>query len=498
MFCINVMSQTQPPTSAFIKDSLENYIIQGMKDWDVPGLAISIVKDGKVVLMKGFGVSDIKTNQPVDENTLFLIASNSKLFTATALSQLEHNKELSLNDKVTKYFPWFSLYDKNSTELVTIRDMLSHRIGTKTFQGDFTFWNSNISRQSIMTRMKLLKPVGLFRQDYGYCNSCYLTAGEVIPVVSRQPWEVYVYDSILVPLKMSNTHMLTQGLSQRKNVAKPYTTQFSGQLKELPFDNLYSIGPAGSMVSNVKDMTNWLTMQLDSGMFKGKRVLPWSVIQKTREVNIVTNSKKSATYPINFRGYGLGVVASDYHGRQIFYHTGGASGFVSNTCFIPEEKLAITILTNNDNQNFFELLRYQILDAYLGVPFVNRSSAQLTGFKTDLKKSVDYINNLKNRVKGDRPKQAINNLTGDYTNEIYGIINIAQDKTSNKLIINFKGHHNLSATLEYMDNDEWLMTYNNITFGIFPTKFKTENGRLSIEIKVNDYIEYDSYIFTKK
>jgi CubicO group peptidase (beta-lactamase class C family) len=496
---ISLNAQVKSPTPSFITDSLSTYINQGLKDWNIPGLAISIVKDGQVVLMKGFGVKDIKTNEPVDENTLFMIASNTKLFTATALAQLEYNKKLSLDDKITKHLKYFSLYDKNSTELVTIKDMLSHRIGTKTFQGDFTFWNSNISRQSIISKMKLLKPIGLFRQDYGYCNSCFLTAGEIIPVVSNKPWEVYVYDSILAPLQMTNTYMLTQGISQRPNVSKGYTNAFTGELKELPYDNLYSIGPAGSMVSNVKDMTKWLTMQLDSGRFEGKRILPWAVVQKTRDMNISTGSRKSSAYPINFRGYGLGVFMADYNGKQTYYHTGGAFGFVTNTCFVPDEKLAITILTNNDNQNFFELLRYQILDAYLGVGYVNRGKTQVDAFNKQLNKSVEEISKLKQRVKGNKSATLIDAFVGDYTNEIYGQINIKKEKTADKLTINFKGQHTLTATLEYMDNNEWLMTYNNIAYGIFSTKFKIENNKvISVDIKANDFVEYDSYIFTKK
>jgi hypothetical protein len=293
--------------------------------------------------------------------------------------------------------------------------------------------------------------------------------------------------------------MLTQGTSQRPNVAKPYTTQFTGTLKELPYDNVYNLGPAGSMVSNVKDMAKWLTMQLDSGRFEGKRVLPWAVLQKTRDMNISTGSRKSILYPVHFRGYGLGVFMSDYNGRQIYFHTGGAFGFVTNTCFVPEEKLAITILTNNDNQNFFEALRYQILDAYLGVPYTNRSKPQVEEFKVEMAQSMDSINTWKQRIKGNRPSISIDAFTGDYVNEIYGNIVIQKDKTGNKLNINFKGHNNLTATLEYMDNNEWLMTYSNIGYGIFPTKFKIENNKVvSVDIKANDFVEYDSYIFLKK
>jgi CubicO group peptidase (beta-lactamase class C family) len=241
----------QQSAPSFITDSLDTYIQQGLKDWNIPGLAIAIVKDGKTVVMKGYGVRDVESKEPVDENTLFMIASNSKLFTGTSIAQLDYRKKLSLDDKVSKYINGYELYDKNSSQLVTIRDLLSHRIGTKTFQGDFVFWNSKLSRSTIMYRMRLLKPVGVFRQDYGYCNGCFLTAGEVIPVVTGKPWEVYVYDSLLMPLKMNNTHTLAQGMSQRPNAARPYTSAFTGQLTRIPYDNVDNLGPAGSMVSSV-------------------------------------------------------------------------------------------------------------------------------------------------------------------------------------------------------------------------------------------------------
>ena len=222
-FCL----QAQP---SFVKDSIDNYINKGMKDWNIPGLAIVIVKDGQVVLMKGYGVRNIETKEPVDENTLFMIASNSKLFTATSLAQLEYDKKLSLDDKITKYFPWYADYDSNTTNLVTIKDMLGHHLGTKTFQGDFTFWNSTLSRDSIMYKMRLLKPTGNFRQQWGYCNSCFLTAGQVIEKVTGKPWEVYVYDSIIEPLGMTNTHTLGNNMEQMPDAASPYTNTFSDSL----------------------------------------------------------------------------------------------------------------------------------------------------------------------------------------------------------------------------------------------------------------------------
>ncbi len=495
IFCLfTIYTYTQP---SFITDSLDSYIQQGMKDWDIPGLAIAIVKDGKVVAMKGFGVRDVQSKEPVDENTLFMIASNSKLFTATALAQLEYDKKLSLNDKITKYFPHYRAYDTTTTQLVTIRDMLSHHLGTKTFQGDFTFWNTSFSRQEIINKMRLLKPSQNFRQSYGYCNSCFLTAGEIIPVVSGMPWEVYVYDSIVEPLGMTNTHTLGYGMEQMPDAAKPYTNTFSKNLVELPYDHIDNLAPAGSMVSCVKDISHWLLMQIDSGRYEGKQILPWAVLQTTREMQTIISSTKSSVYPSHFLGYSPGLFQRDYSGRQVFWHTGGADGFVTNICFVPEEKLGITILTNNDNQGFFELLRYQILDAYMNMPYVNRSKKQLNDFLKEQNKELLKIDSLKARVKGNKSALPLNAYIGTYANEQYGTIIITTD--DNNLKIKFNNHNNLTARLQYMDNDEWLITYSHPAFGIFPLKFKTESNKVvSIDIKVNDFIEYDLYTFIKK
>jgi CubicO group peptidase (beta-lactamase class C family) len=482
---------------SFIKDSLDSYIKNGLRDWDVPGLSIVVVKDGSVVVMKGYGFRDIQSKKPVDENTLFMIASNTKLFTGTALALLETRGVLSLNDKITKYFPGYRLYDSTSTKLVTIRDMLSHRIGTKTFEGDFTFWNTSLTRQEIMKRMRLLKPVQIFRQDYGYCNSCYMTAGQIIPVVTGKQWENFVHDSIIAPLEMSHTMVLSTDVEKQANVATPYTTSYTNEVRQVPFDNWNNLAPAASIISNVNDLSHWLLMQLDSGRYNGKRILPWQALQKTRDINIVTSSRKSAIFPMHIRGYGLGLNVADYNGRQVYWHTGGAGGIVSNVCFVPEENLGIAILTNNDNQNFFELLRYQILDAYLGVPYVNRSLSQLQAFKAGMEQQVNEINGWKARVKGSKPELPMAAYAGVYTNQLYGNITVSQ--IGNQLKINFETKPDLSATLDYMDNGEWLMQYNNILYGIFAVKFDIGNAKVkSITTRQNEFVEYDPYTFIKK
>ncbi|HQV55072.1 MAG TPA: serine hydrolase [Chitinophagaceae bacterium] len=493
----NNSTTKQPQTStSFITDSLDKYIERGMRQWQIPGLAISIVKDGKVIVRKGYGVRELGKNDKVDENTLFIIASNSKLFTGTSIAKLEYEKKLSLNDKVTQYIPWFQLYDSTSTKLANIRDMLSHRIGTKTFQGDFTFWDSNLPKDSIVWKMRHLKPSGEFRQDYGYCNSGFLVAGQILEKITGQTWESYVEENMLKPLGMNNTYMNTAGLSQRNNIAYPHNNLYSS-ITKIPFDLVDNLGPATSMVSNVKDLTNWLMLQLDSGKYNGKEVLPWSVLQKTRDINILTGSRKSNFYPTHFRGYGLGVYSTDYNGRQVYWHTGGAFGHVTNVCFIPEENIGITILTNNDYQSFFEALRYQIMDAYLGVPYTDRSKFQWGFFEQNKKQTDATLAAMKKRVDAKNyPSIKLEEYTGEYFNTVYGKITIS--KSDNLLICRFQHHPDLIGYMQYMDNNEFQVTYSNIGYGIYPAKFYVTNGKANaVEIKSNEFVESDAYLFAK-
>jgi CubicO group peptidase (beta-lactamase class C family) len=345
--------------------------------------------------------------------------------------------------------------------------------------------------------MRYLNPDQNFRASYGYCNSCFLTAGEIIPRVTGKPWEVYVYDSIVEPLQMTHTHTLGQGMSQMPDAATPYSNTFSAALQQLPYDNVDNLAPAGSIVSCVNDLTHWLLMQLDSGRYNGKQIIEWPVLQKTRDANTLISTRKNLFIPTHFSAYGLGVFIKDYNGKELYEHTGGADGFVTNVCFVPEEKLGITILTNNDNQDFFELLRYQILDAYLGVPYINRSKTVLGMFNKARQKNLDSINALKARVKGYKPPLPLSAYAGNYENQLFGNITITTDK--NDLKVTFPNNRNLAATLQYMDNNQWLMTYNNAAFGIFPLMFKMEDNKVvSTDVKVNDFLEYDPYTFVKE
>ena len=492
------MAQMAGAGNAFVRDSLASYVQRGLRLWNIPGLAVTVVKDGQVVTSQGFGVKAVGKPEPVDGNTLFLIASNSKLFTGTAIAQLVEEKKLKLDDPVRQYLPDFRLYDSVSTRLVTIRDVLGHRMGTKTFQGDFTFWDSNLSRAEILQKVRYLKPTGLFRQQYGYSNYGFLTAGEIIPVATGgTTWQDFVQQRLLTPLGMANTYPSTTGASQRANIALPYTTAF-GPLTRVPFDEVDNFGPAASLVSNVNDLGHWLRFQLDSGKYNGQRIMPWATLRRTREGNTLVGAGKSPIYPSHFRTYGLGVFSADYNARQIFWHTGGANGFVTNVCFVPEENLGLAVLTNQDNQSFFEALRYQLLDAYLGVPYVDRSRQLYNFAKNGNAETAKNMAELAARVaKKNKPARNLKDYVGTYQHPVYGTITV--EPKGRQLLVRFSHHPTLTTTLDYLDGDTFRSSFSNAAYGIFPAAFGVENGQVkTLEIRVNDGLEQDPYVFSKQ
>jgi CubicO group peptidase (beta-lactamase class C family) len=496
-FLLILQNTSFAQTYDYVKDSVDKFVNEAMQMWQLPALAVGVVKDGKVIFTKGYGTRAVGKNEKVDENTLFMIASNSKAFTATALCMLETNKQISLEDKIVKFFPDFKLFDEATTQQVTVRDMLCHRIGLKTFQGDFTYWGSKLSRKEIMQKIGLNMPIYDFRTRYGYCNAGFLTAGEVIPKVTGKAWEEFVRDSIVKPLKMSNTLMLSKDALSATNIAIPYTI-YEGKLTQLPYNQIDALAPAGSMISSVKDVSNWLLTQLDTGKFEGKQVIAKQAILKTWEGNTIISTRKSATRPMQFSLYGLGWGVQDYAGRKLMEHTGGAEGFVTSTCFLPEEKLGVVVLTNTDQNGAYLSLRYQIVNMMLKLPYKNFN--QLYG-----KADMEALKEENERIAQERTKVAQKNktelplasYTGTYKHKVYGKIDIKLEK--DRLNIYFEQHPTLIGKLETQGGNNFLCTYSSPTYGIHALPFKVENGKVkSVAVKVNDFIEYDAYIFEKE
>lgn len=514
VYCIlsAVYSFAQP---SFIKDSLDKYIEREMKRWNIPGAAVAIVKDGKVAAMKGYGVKDASTplsmTNKVDENTLFQIASNSKAFTGTAIAILDHQKRLSLDDKITKWMPDFRLRDTLATREVTIKDMLCHRIGFQTFQSDLLNWNCNLSRKELIRNMRNVKPVYSFRAHYGYCNSGFLAAGEIIPLVTDTSWDDYIKYHFFNPLKMVRSSTTYKTIIADNNRCKPYTI-VDDKLILLPYANVDNLGPAASINSCVKDLANWLLMQLDSGKFEGKRVVPFEALQMTRASNTIVadmNPKGGS----NFQNYGLGWFLVDYNGRKVIRHDGGADGFVTTTCLVPSLGLGITVLTNTDVNAFYSALRTQIIDAYLNLPYSNHSERIYKVVSANTKTENEETKKMKEAAaKKPIPAMLMEDYAGTYTNEVYGKIvirsisspiYIGNDNTpkpgEKSLTILFTHHPFLTGKLEPMGENDFLCTYSVATYGIKKINFIVKEGKIkNVIIRVNDFVDRMEYEFTKE
>jgi CubicO group peptidase (beta-lactamase class C family) len=482
---------------AFITDSLDAYIHRGMTRWQIPGLSIAIVKDRKVIYMKGFGVTRVGTSEPIDENTLFMIGSNTKAFTSTAIAILQEEGKLSLDDKVQKWMPEFKLKDPLATSEVTIADLLCHRIGFETFQGDFTYWGSALTRAEVIQKMSLIDAPYGFRTKYGYCNAAFMTAGELIPRITGKSWEETVKEKILVPLKMNQTLLLSADFKTVSHKAFPHS-MVEGKLIEIPINIIDNLAPAGSISSSVKDMVQWLITQLGNGELEGQQVIPDGAVQTIRKPYTIIGVNPRNNQFTHFALYGLGLRINDRNGKLVYSHGGAVEGFLSSLVFIPEENLGIIVLTNNDVNNFYQDLTSEIRDAFLDLPYKGYSDNSITYFLKEMKVSNARIDSLRNVVKlKNNPSHALKAYTGTYMNEVYGKITIAmEDKL---LTVHFSHHPDLTARLEHLTNDTFLCSFSNPLYGIQEIPFMTANGKVAgLTLHVTPSLEFTPYVFTKK
>ncbi len=484
--------------NAFMTDSLDKYIQREMKKWKVPGLAVAVVKDGKVIVSKGYGIRDItKPEEKVDENTLFQIASNSKAFTATSIALLAYQKRLSLNDKVTRWMPGFKLKDPFATEDARIRDLLCHRLGFETFQSDLFNWGGDQTRKEIIANLRNVEPVYSFRSHYGYCNAGFLTAGEIIPLVTDTTWDDFLKYHFFQPLKMNHTSTTWNGIHFDKNACLPYTL-VEGNLEGMPFVNVDNLGPAASINSSVNDLSHWLLMQLDSGRYEGKRIVPFSVLQTTRTSNTIVHDQSNPYFPSkHFQTYGLGWFLEDYNGIKIISHDGGSNGFVTTTCVIPELNLGIVVLTNTDANNLFGALRQQIIDAYMNLPYRDYSAFYYKRESLAQQKDADDLKKERQLVAlKNKPDLDLASYSGKYHNAVYGDITIKDEK--GKLNIYFSHHPNLIGHLEPREKSSFLCTYSDPEYAVKIIPFTVKDNKvISVTITVNSFIDFMPYEFLK-
>jgi CubicO group peptidase (beta-lactamase class C family) len=425
-----------------------------------------------------------------------MIGSNSKLFTATLLATLADEKKLSLNDKVQKWIPSFRLENKAAGEQAIIRDLLCHRLGFMTFQGDFTYWTGNLSRSEVIEKMGHIKAHYPFRTTWGYTNAAFLTAGQIIPVATGKTWEETLRERIFKPLGMTSSLALSAELPSAANKAVPHTF-LNDTLIAIPFPIIDNLAPAGSISSSANDMSKWVLMQLDSGRFGGSQIIPWAAIRETRKPHSIIEDRGPIYNKGHFLLYGLGVEIQEYQDRMLYSHTGGVNGFVSSVKLVPDEKLGIVVLTNTDQNELFEALNWEILDAYLGLPFRNYSKVFLQGFKQGTTALSKRRRELDDSV-SHHPAAAfpLSAYTGNYSNEVYGTIRVEAQPQGLK--IHFSHHPNLVATLRPLGGNRFYTVFNDPEFGIAVFSFGVKNEQpATLHLKVADFIEYDPYEFTR-
>ncbi len=479
----------------FVNDSLDIYIKRELTRWNLPGLAIAVVKEGKVIFMKGYGLANVAKKIPVTENTIFQIASNSKAFTGTSLALLEYYGKLNLNDKVKKYLPYFNMNEDWRTEQVTITDILSHRIGYGTFQSDLLNWASNRTRKQLIENMINVTPKYGFREKYGYCNMGFLTAGEIIPAVCDTSWDDYLKYHYFIPLEMKNTGTTYSAFINSPNSSKAYTL-WNNKLTEITAANVDNLGPAASITSSVNDLSKWVMMQLADGKYNGKQIVPREVIKKTRNSNTIVG--ESAGPGNNFNTYGLGWFLKDEYGKKVVTHDGGANGFLSQTVLIPESNFGFVILTNSDSQYLFEAIGKQIINDLNKQPYYNYSVFYYNSFKANYNKDQEEIKNWREKAAAFKPvTDAYKKLEGMYSNAVYGKIAIqAKEKFAE---VTFQFHPQYNGKLQFLTENTLLIEYNNPVLGIKEITYleKNKQRQKTIEIKVNDFVDMDTYIFIK-
>lgn len=481
----------------FITDKLDQYVEEALSKWNIPGIAVCIVKDGKVVVSKGYGIRELGTDEKVDENTLFMIASNTKAFVGTALALLEHEGKCSLDDRVKKYLPEFTMKDSWVAENINLTDIITHRMGMETFQGDFMYWTSALTMDQVIEKFGKLTPMYDFRAKWGYTNAGYAVAAKCIEAISGLSWHQFFRKNFFEPLNMTRTLALSEEIYTAVNVAKPHTF-FGENLQPIPFPVIDNLGPAGSISSSVKDISNWLIAQLDSGRFSGNEVIPYKVIQKTRQPQSIVRRAGHPFNRTNYSLYALGWNLQDYEGREIVAHTGGANGFVTSVSLVPKENLGVAVFTNTDQNGFFIALQWEIIDSFLELPFRDYSSMYYDRFKMNRDSETEKITAWRDSVNMQlRPDISLDEFTGRYIHDVYGYLDI--DRDENTLIMTFEHHPDVQATLESLGGSRFLCTFSDPIYGIRIIPFHIENSMIkSLTLSVDDFVEYTTYDFIKQ
>ncbi len=408
---------------------LDAYTQKIMADWKVPGLAVAVVKDGKLVLARGYGVRELGKPGKVDADTLFTIASNTKAFTAAALGTLVTEHKLNWDDPVTEYLKGFELNDPWVTHALTVRDLLTHRSGY--CDPTFMWFTTGFSREQIIQHLRFDKPSFGFRTHFCYNNAMYLVASQLIPAITGQSWEEYVHARFFMPLDMQRTDTSVAAISNDADAAAPHA-EVGNKVTLIRRYDADSMAPAGGINSSINDMSHWLLMLLNDGNYDGKTVLDPKIIadMETPQILIPADSGMGIwLHAMNpgslFYSYGLGFVVEDYAGHKLVMHDGDIDGMASALGMLPELHLGVVVLTNMDHDDARNALLFHILDAYLGRPARDTNGALLALVRQqEAAEKIEQSKIATSRIPGAAPL-ALKQYVGDYTDPLNGDVQVA-------------------------------------------------------------------------
>lgn len=475
---------------------IDDYANNVMTTWKGPGMAIAIVKDDKKVFAKGYGVRKLGESDPVNENTVFAIASNSKAFTTAALAIMVDEKKLNWDDKVSKYLPDFQMYDPWVTSELTVRDLVTHRVGLDTFSGDLLWYETTYTPDEILKRVKYLPSVSSFRTRYGYQNLMFIAAGKVVEKVAGKSWCDFITERILKPLEMNRTVCSINALPD--NAAWPHNE--SGEtLRVLHRGNVDGAYSAAALNSSVADLSKWVRTQLGKGKFEGKQIFTesqsWAMHQPYLSQQISeTASKNNPTR--HFTGVGMGWFVYDYQGHKIINHSGGLDGMLSYTVLIPEENVGFVVLTNSEAPAF-RIMMNKIVDVFTNAPKTDWSARSVEAAARSKAAAEEEIRKVDaTRVANTRTSLALNDYVGTYSDRMYGDITVAEE--NGKLVMRFLPSPNFVADLEHWHYDTFVIKWRPSVAYNFPRGFVTftidKNGKtedLKIDQPNNDFWFYE-------
>ena len=424
---VSVLSQFAHAQEAPL-NGYDDYVNKALRDWEVPGVAIAVVKNDQIVFAKGYGLRKLGEPTPVNEQTLFAIGSSSKAFTATSIAILVDEGKVKWDDPVTKYLPGFEVFDPYVTRELTVRDLLTHRSGLQ--RGDFLWYGSEYDRDEILRRTRYLKPTWSLRSTFGYQNLMFLAAGQLVARVSGKSWDEFIKQRIFAPLAMTASSTSIKDLKASDNVSSPHA-KIEDKVEVIPWRNIDNIAPAGSINSNVTDVAQWVRLQLGEGTYKNQRLFSSGVAKEMHTPQTVIRAEPpySLFYPeAHFLNYGLGWFLSDYRGRKLVEHGGAIDGMRAQVAMIPEEKLGLVILTNLNGTGMPVALMYRTLDAFLGAPQRDWSAELLKTFKALEEQGKAAEKKLEaDRIKGTQPTLALDKYAGTFKNELYGDVKVKHE-----------------------------------------------------------------------